>query len=380
MPAFDELYRPEGSQKKCLVKNVQQIEITITAGSATGQAAIPSPVQKDKTSIHYLGLRTTDALIAHNSSIPRVELTDGNTVTAYLNTANSTDNITVMVQLVEWSDIAVNKVYHGATLIPTGDDAWFEQVEDEYNVDAAGHEEGVTAIIHLGSTSSSSAQGLRENTNTFGSSSEFDFNPYELTADIGVLPFRDQNEANTLLCGWCIISFRKGVVKQFATVTGAKFTGSTLAVSHGETFDLDNTMMFWGGFAAAGGFQDQMPRMVLGATDVTLTVGASMANRVYSVCSVIEFWPKWIEQRVENEVTIGTGVAVVDDTVSAFDRTKTLLSMLGFSTDNAASNMNLSYPTIEFTSDTNIRVQRQTSSGVYSTTVSYIAMEFAVVA
>jgi hypothetical protein len=360
MPRLPELtFAGVVAQMRPFIKSCAYYTITIAANQTSGTASLSPAVDKNHAVALMNGVRSAETGILHSEDVPRVELTNDTTITATTNTANTTNSRIIEVCVVEWWPWAAT-VQHGTVTNAAGNALQTTAL-------AAAVDESRSVCVHLGSTTTNASQSL------LNSRSRINFTAGANGASVSAVR---SGITGSVTVGYAAIQFARGIVKsrQLAVVTISSGTSGTATISAVNT---DHSLLFWDGFRSSGGFQNGMPRAVLtNATTITVTRGGSTADTLVTGVTVLEFYSRWIKRKVSGQTTIGTGASETDATIAAVDTSKTMIGMLGFTTDTAAANMNTSYATVKLTSSTNVKSQRDSTSASLTTITSWNGMEF----
>lgn len=341
------------------IKSITNYTITLTSGSTSTTQSLSPAVDKTHAYAYLNGWRSLDTSFLHIDCMPRIELTDNNTVTVSINTANGSADIVVEVQVVHWAKWAVHQVYHNTISLPAATSSVADTFLNSITFDSTR-----AAIIYLGATSSHSSQAISSSRALVNMTSS-------QTAAVRRATTGD------VVVGYAVIMFKAACVRRVlrqTSFTATSGTGNTKSIA---AVDTNASVVAFGGFNSSSGFQNGMPRLVLtDATTLTMTRGASNSDTLEVGSNVIEFQPNLIRQKISGETTVATTTSETNVTIPAATLAKTLLHMSGFSTDNATGNMNTSYLTIKTTSTTNVKVQRASTSASVTSIAAWSGVEF----
>jgi hypothetical protein len=331
------------------IKSVQQVSITIAAGSSSNTASI-NAVSTATTFIIYQG--TTTTLVGPtNTDHTWVRLTLTNSTTITATRQGTQDDVTVKCTVIEATPSLVQNVQYGTV---SGTQV-FTNTATIASVDTSR-----SAVFYLGQSGGGS-NGMADNIAVTLTNST------TVTADIG--------NQNTWTASFVVVQFQAAVIQSRQQFTSTYTTGNTTDTQTISSVNTNYSMIAYGG--QKQGLQtstDQYYLQLSSSTNVNLVRTATTGTARSAYFTVIEFRPHVIKQAVQRGTITLNNVTSNTATISSTNVNKTICNYVGFNcavtdvvkTDRLAltltnattvtanvntadaSNHTISYETIEF--------------------------------
>lgn len=338
-----------GQKAPVHAKPIQRVTITIPAGATQADYTLPIPVDVNYAHPINNGFEAALASADISKAAARLELINANTVRAYRNTSDGSVAVVVEGKVVEWAKWALLRpVQQGVINLSTA------QTSNTATVTGAAL--GARSIVlHLGYTTASTT-----------------LNPavyYSRVSKSGNTVTGARNTAGSLAMaiGWACLDFSPLAVEsvqEFLAVSGTTNTVDTIAVS---SVDFARSSLFYNGLSTAStSTQNGSWRAAMtSGTNINLTrTGTSASSRTQAAAVVT--WQPWIVKQIQRyTMSMSTGVASTDATLSPVVNTdKTLTHFNGFSTVVATGEVDDNYPLIhQVDLDTVTAVRGGTAAG-----------------
>lgn len=336
------------------IASIQNVEITIPTGATSATATITS-VTTNRTAVLFHGYTTTHTGTTWREILPRVELTNSTTVTAFRDTSSATHTITVRAQVVQFTNSAVSSVQHGTITLAasnTSDTATITSVTTSR-----------AAVFLLGNTVSTST-----------SSANTALARLDLTNATTVTATRGTSSTAVLTVGYCVVEFASGVLN---AVQQRSVTSTSSATTIADTITTVNTgrtlLIYNGSTSTSSQIVNWIYRAELtSSTGVTLTrTGTSVTTRTVNY-TVLEFASGVVNSLQRGTVAIASATSA-NATITSVNTSKAILNMPWYSTDGGGQDERAA--TVRLSSSTNVQAQKNTA-GTTTSTPSYEVMEF----
>lgn len=358
-----------------LVEKADHFTITIPAGASSQTYTLPSTFVKDRTAIIFQGQRSGGSMNGANK-LCRIELTDGNTVTAKTQVVDAVNDRIVQGQVIQFAAFAVTKVYHDVYFKPSG------QAGNNYiGWTTTDRPSERCVVFYLGSNTTNTGQNLQDCAGAI----RFELTSPSFTLYGGFITSDSLSNASDVTIGFCIVDFKPGIVKR-SSMTSSGSAPSPLPSTSASTLtaisasrQIGNTTSLYGyaGFNyVLGGFQAQLAAMIVNGTGSAANVDRGDSG-AFSSGSLqwygVEFDSKWVKSLQSGNPVLSPTVGTANDTVSSVNLNKSILSYLGCWTDNVSASMY--YSTIKMQSATQVRSERVNTATYFSST-SWQLLEF----
>lgn len=345
------------------VTNVQQVVITIAAGSTSGTASITS-VNTSLSAVFYNGCTIPANGNAPNTTLCRVALTSATVVTATRNTADASNASTVYATVVSFAAAAIHSIQAGSVTISSGTS----------NTATITSVTTTNAAILYNGVITTWTGGAGDNTADYTAAIALT-NATTVTGTIG------RNEG-TYVINFTVIEFASGYLNsstQAGTLsgTGASLTATITAVT------AANSMVFYGGWtdtAASDGSHGVNAWLTLtNGTTVTGTKNAASGGTTIFNFTVVEFKSAQVKSMNRGSIAMTTVQTSNTATITAVNTTYSIPNFLGFTTGAAAAgnpNFGDSLAALNLSNSTTPNAQRGTIAASITNTVGYEIMEF----
>lgn len=337
-----------------IIASIQPFEITIGT-SATSNTATITSVDTSKSVIFYAGHTTSHTGSALREFMPRVELTNGTTVTAYRDTSSATHTVTVRGTVVEFSSSAVTSVQQGTITI------------------ASGNTTG-TATITSVDTTKAVPFWLGGTVSTSTASPQVVIHRIDLTNATTVTATRGSSSTAVVTAGYCIVEFASSAVSSVEQ-RAPSFTGTgTSSTDTISSIDTSRTLLIYNGASCnSSTLNAYLYRLELtGATEVTAT-----RESTSSTTRVIGYTVWQLPSGVLNSLQRGTvalnNVTSNDATITSVDTTLSVCNAAGFSTGGSSAAGR--FTTTKLFDATTVRGEKG-ATGATNSTASYEVAEF----
>lgn len=342
-----------------LVRSVQQVSITIAAGSTSNTATITS-VNTPSSVVFYGGV--TGALtgtVNASTCCASIVLTNATTVTATRNTSDASNSLTVNATVIEFYSTAVKSVQTGSATMT----ASTSQTATITSVNTAN-----AVVVSNGWTTDFTSNGanvyspLLDLTNATTVTASRATGTNNLTANFTVLEFNSGILNSSTQKG--TVAFGAGDVTKTATITSVT-TGQAMIVWNGfNPTSLNNSSNFF-------------PWLTLSdASTVTGTRNTSgVATNVNF--SVLEFKAADIKSLTRGSITIAGSSASNTASISAVTTSKCIANFLGHTNGTAAqTNFAAGAAEVALTNSTTVTASRGTAGSASTETLGYETVEF----
>lgn len=358
-----------GTNQNSLVKSIQEVEITIAAGSTSGTASLSPSVDKNKSIIPYHGTRVANSSNDGAALDCRVELTSGSTVTAYVNSTHTSARVVRAVVKEYYPWVIEGTVKHFTVTISSGNLTGTGGVGSFLTSANVGRD----GMVYLGNTNDNTGDAARINkrfahlTGTINSGS------------ISAVAARGSTTGN-MVVGVCQWVYARGVLdgnRQIVELTIPAGQTSVLD-SFPSALDLTNTLCLSMGQSYTDGFTTGQMYAFQGSGSQVLGIRTGTSGTAIMRVAGYRFLSKWVKGGKQQAlITFTAGSATKDHTFTTFNPSKTLLSYLGHTGANAFSDVNYMMPTIKTKDSDEVRLERGTGVDFGNVpTVSVEAFEF----
>lgn len=282
------------------INSIQQVSITIGAAAASNTATISTVGANAFVIIQ--GWTTTSANPLAAQSLPRIELTNSTTVTAYRNTLG-TPAIIVKAVVVDPAAGLVSSVQQGTVSI-------------------SGAATGTATITSV--NTSNSAVFYLGNTTTDISSGGQDMMDIKLTNSTTVTATL-RTGTTTATVGFVVVVFNTAAIQSIQTSERLYSANSTNVTISSVT--TANTMLAWGGFTSSSGGGNDAYMSLTGATTVNVNSVNDTDFRIGF--TVIEFKSGVLARAVQRGQITLTNLTSQTATITSASTAKTILNFCG---------------------------------------------------
>lgn len=343
-----------------IIQSIQQVTITIAAGSASNTATITS-VDTTKACIWNQEFTSADTGNEFGEIFAGVDLTNATTVTATRAISSGTAAVTVYCTVIEFVSSAITSIQKGTISL----------------VNVASNTATISSV-----TTSRSVAILNGWTNS--STDNFpgrEFCAVTLTNATTVTGIRGTNPANTAVVYYTIVEFASGItqsVQQFATSLSTTGTAPTQTISSVTT---GNSLLVWGGFTVGGtstvNATDILYTLQLtAATTVTLTrIGSNNSNTRIYYYTVLEFASGNINSLQRGTMTLASQTSNTT-TITSVTTSRSFVNYCGHRHGLSSIPVGINFPSLALTDATTITARMNTSNAT-TQTQSYEVVEFA---
>lgn len=334
------------------ITSIQQVSITIGAAAASNTATISS-VNTANTFVIFQGWTGTGAIEAQNNThCPRVELTNGTTVTAYRNTA-ATDTVTVNAVIIEVTASLRVSIQHGTVAISAAASA--------------------TATISSVSTTDSAVFWLGHTTTATATSAATGMTRVTLTDATTVTGL--VTTSSTATVGFVVVEFQSAVLQSDVQQFAAAFTSSSATDTQTiSSVDPDNTMIAWGGNTTGASNTGDYAALITSATNVNLVRGGTNTTTRTPSYTIVEFAPGVLNSAVQRGAISLISATSNTATISSIDTSLGFANYTGFNFATGTSTTTCSQK-LTLTDATTVTASIATSSATAKNT-GYEAIEF----
>lgn len=338
------------------VVSVQPFEITIGTGATSNTYSLPTGVNTSNSVIFFGGFTTDNTGTAFREFMPRVEITNGTTVTAYRNTSSASFGVTVRGTVVEFDSSLIGSVQRGTVGIASSSISGTATIS---SVDTSR-----TVVFYLGHTNSSTT-----------SSGQTVMCRIDLTDATTITANRGSSSSAALTVGYCAVEFAPGIVNALQVRALALSGSSTTATDTISSVNMANTMLVYqGATCTSSTLNAYLYNLELtGSTQVSLVRGASTSISRTVAYTVLEF-VSGVLASVQRGTQAVASVTSADATISTVDTSRAVANWTGFST--GASTLDERFASVKLLDATTVRAQKNTA-GSSTSTPGYEAVEFA---
>lgn len=388
-----------GTQHNSIIRSVQYFSITIAAGNTQQDYTLPQTINKNYAAVdfpgHRLGAGTTNSRSGWQSA---VKILDNNTLRAVRQDTSSGQSVTLDGYVVEFEPWAVRKrieierAVSGTSLdfdaMPSGQTLEaINEIQTALNYDPY-YADGMTAVFMGGCTTTHAGQYVDNAWGRFRLISGEELWIDRWGSSDGVTMYGTLIQFNPGVLNFYLYAslgepaeYRLDLSAEHGSVSLSSVETSDSVVTDGFGIDSswykDYGVLLFVGHEGVN-FQDSTAHLYVSPSDdfrVYAARNVSYNNMNVGLC-VLHFHPRWIKSNQRNKANIvGGSTTVVDQTITAVNRAKTMLQFHCVKTDNDFANVDYAQASVRFTSDTNVRSERTVASTKYCET-SWQATEF----
>lgn len=351
-----------GTSQNSLIKCIAEVEISIASGSTSNTATLSATVDKNKSIIFWQGTRTPTDAPDQAQIAARVELTDGDTVTATVNSVSSVSAARIVratvVEFYPW--VIEGNVDHATVAIDSGQTVGVGGAADYLTVSNSGR----AGRVYLGATTTATGDSKRINTAFARLEGAID-DSYSVVAIKG-------STTGAMVAGVCQWIWAQGVIKAraFTTVNITAGNASNAVTLSGTSPSvLANCLTVWCGTTYSDGFTEHNAYLYQNSATQVTGVREQTTGQATIEVLVFEFLSKWVGQgKQAAQTTFTAGQATEDVTITAIKNVggsvpaKNLTNYLHFTIDNAFGSINYVMNTVKTQSSTAIRHERGTGT------------------
>lgn len=342
------------------VASIQQVSITITAGSTSNTATI-SAVDVANSIIIYGGFTVDWSVnaIDMNDTYCGLEITNSTTITATRN--DTADSVTYNATIVEFNDGWISNKQAGIITI-SGTSSNTATLSPAFDI-------ARSIVLFCGQTTGTSSEYI----NTNAASQE----PFVYISSSTQVTAARSGTSGSLPVYYMAVEFSAAKVESVQQFE-IDLTGTTSNAATISAVDTSNAVLFMSGKQIdENSWANVYPKMTLtNSTTVTATCNtASTATKIRGV--VLEFAVGIVSsiQRFSSEA-FGSGSTTKDTTITAVDTSRAFVSFLGINSTTGSTDISNSVASrVAITSSTNVRLTRQ-SSAANTITASFDVIEF----
>lgn len=348
-----------------IIKSIQEVEITIAAGSASQTAAI-SAVRKDKTVLIWNGVRSAETTNLNKEDEVRIELTTGVLITAQTNAANASNSRIVRCTVIEFEPSIVKNVQHltGTLTNVSNVDVTISSVNTAYS-----------AVFYLGASCNlnDGNQNYARLVATLTGSTTVNLNCGSAGTFVTIGSF-------------CVVEFYSNVIQSIQAAVNTIAPGSATQNTTISAVTEANCMLAWGGNRIDNTFFNTVAGVTEGyiylAGTTTLTQTRLSTTGLYAsitAVTVIEFKTGILKSRQIGHTDIPTSSSSADDTVTTVVKARSITNYLGQSITSSTagtSDNSIVRASVSLNSSTINRKSRSGSSATYGLKISWEVLEF----
>lgn len=344
-----------------IVKSIQNIQITIAAGSASNTATITA-VNKNTSLLLYQGMSTTNSTaLSFITDWVSLAFTNNTTITATTHTADATYPRSVNAQIIEFYPNVVKSVQYG-------------------NMNLNGVTSG-TATITAVNTATSAVFYTGSGTST---SSTLDAcNVLVQLTNSTTLTFTKFTAANSAQTGWGVIQFYPNILKSVNQVVSSIALNATTgnatitAVNTANCLTLFNGQIITNAGSAFNTSIGMGYAYLSNSTTITAVRGTSSATIGLQVgVTILEFNSNYVINRQAGQITIATASTSNNVTVTASPLSASVLTYGGITTSAGAGSGDSLWEQLQQTSSTNITATRGGSTSGITGTIAWELLTF----
>lgn len=335
---------------------VQHFSVTIGTGKTTGTVTINAVGAN--ALIIYDGFNPTTT---NNPAIgfARITLTNSTTITATRNTSDATNTISITGCIIDATSNLITSIQFGTVSIANTASSGTASISAVTNTNAA------TQLLGW-SSDNTTYSGVNEQ-------------PVISLSGTTVTATRTGTGGN-LTVGFCIIEFTGAALNQ--SVQNVSATSSASVTSYTATITsvvTTNSILIYAGSNIATSTTNMSQILQSGSltngTTVTISVSSAVANAKTYNCTVVEFISGLLNSSVQRGTTaITAGNGSNTSTITSVVKNNSLLSYLGFTTNNTTARIDLSAESV-LTNNTTVTISRFATTGA-TTTGSWEVAEF----
>lgn len=337
-----------------IIKSVQPFEITIGTGATSATATLTS-VDTSKAVIFFAGFTTSHTSTALREFMPRAELTNGTTVTAFRDTSSATHTVTVRGTVVEFEATAVSSVQHGTVTIASSTTSNTATIT---SVDTAR-----AAVFYLGVTNTTST-----------SSPQTVLPRIDLTNATTVTATRGSSTTAVLTVGYCVVEFAASTVSSIQQRSVTLTSSSASSTDTISSVDTARAMLLYNGVTCSiSTLAAYLYALKLtGATQVTLSrTGSSVTSRTVNY-TVVEFAAGIVSSVQRDTIAINNATSA-DATITGVNTARAVCNWTHFSTDGSGADDRMA--TAKLHDAATVRGQKH-AAGSSLSTVGWEVVEF----
>lgn len=349
-------------RRKGIIHSVQQLQVTIASGAASGTATIPKSVDTTKTVLFFQNFTSAVNNTLYRDYASDVTLTDKSTLTATRN-GTPVGAITVYVTVVEFKPWAiVGSVQYGSITIAsagTSNTATINSVDVNYS-----------AVFYLGFTSNSASDNFASRNNV----------TLALTNSTTVTCTRGVNPSFTTTGRFCVVEFSRFVVKSVQSRSVTLTSANNADTDTISSVDINSSMILYNGSTQSATGINNIKEWaywltLTNSTTTTLTrAGTSTTSHVVRY-TVLEFHKNIIRNIFRGSINM-TSQTSNDATIKTISAYKGLINYTGFTLNAATALTSLQMPSVDLNTETIARAHMNTSSAS-SLDIGYEAVDFA---
>lgn len=341
------------------LRSVQQVSITIPAGSTSATATI-SAVDTAKTAVLFQGVNSNNAGAAPAKSLARIELTDATTVTAYRNTSDASITATVQAVIFEGTSALIKSVQHGTITVNAAGTSNTATVNSVAT--------GKAALVWLGQTTTETSDFAPEN-----------FCPRITLTNSTTVTANRAGNGSAVTVGFCLIEFAPAAV---ASVEQRSVTFNNTNSSNTDTVSnvaAARTILLGGGMTAndIGGLLNYCATLarfeLTDATTVTFTDATTYLMSVTYNYTVVQFATGVIRSLQRGSISLASA-AQADGTVSSVNTAKAVVISNSCVPTSGSSNYDRGLSMVKLQSATAVRANRGNATG--TATAGFQLVEF----
>lgn len=304
---------------KTYIKSVQHLSITILSGGTSKTATINSVNTTYSVTLLNGFSIAGDPSIDFKSQLPRVEFTNSTTITAFINTAGTTD-LTAYVCVIEFYPAAITSIQRGTTSFISSDTSKVVTITSVTTANAALFWNGYT-------TSGGGITGANLWRAALTSATQVTWNA-SLSGNSGTL-------------SWCVVEFNSSIINNIQKISAT----SALAAANTDTTITSvvtgNSLSLWGGMTSqqtGGPVWANIAHygFLQSATNFRFTRVGAVDNVSRTMnATVVEFKSSAVKSVQASQINIPVSTTTVNTTITAVGKNYSFTSMCGFSNDSA---------------------------------------------
>lgn len=349
--------------RTAIANSVQYVSIVIPAGSTSATASI-STVDTNYAVLLWGGFNTTHTGSAAREFLPRIDLTNGTTVTAFRNTSSATHTVTAYVTVVEFVSSAINLIQKGTISLSTF-------AISPPDADGSNNATIQTAAISTVDLNNSVILYLGNTVTSAGFSAVGQLVGLDFYDNSTIRAQRNSINSHSTTVGYMVVEFKPEVVasiqRRAVTLTS---TNSSDSDTIGSVDTSGSLLLFNGITSANSSWAESLYHIRLtDGTTVTLERNGSSSSGRTIYYHVLQFSSGVNSQQ---RATTSLTSATADSTITAVNTTKSSAYLCGQLTAGTVANQ--IFTSVRLLNSTTVRAEKNGTST--SSAVSWETVEF----
>lgn len=339
---------PEGLYPIILAS--EDFNVTLAAASSSGTATLSRSYPRALSAHFFRGNTCTSITTDNSSALPRAEHTADDTITVTRGT--SSNDITAYGTVYQFNSLFVKSVQRGTVTVSAA-------TSNTATISSVTTANSVVYLTGYSTASDAPTQYACDVTLT----------------DATTVTVTKNTSISSVVAAFVVIEFQPWVIERIQDVSVTIAAASSSNTATITSIDTARSLTFDRGATVSSDRTDIFAYGTLtNSTTYTATRGGTTGSTV-DKASIVTFRPGIVKTKDEGLLTIASSGTVANDTITAMDSAKVIISMLGVTSATGVVNANDAYLYIAQTSATNVRATRS-NTGTPSMLTYYEAMRF----